>query len=108
MNKYIAIMDKPKNCEKCVFGRCAYSLPLSTRRKGYCCYLLPPERQMIHDFDYDAEVHIPKCPLKAIPERKPFVGVDAINAPFLDGRIDEALHEAAWLGWNACLDEIEK
>lgn len=98
MSKVVAVMDKPENCQKCVFGRCEYSLPLSTRRKGYCCMNLPPEQREVHDFDYDAEVHIPECPLKAIPERKPFKGEEAINAPFLDGRIDEALHEMAWLG----------
>lgn len=27
MNKVIAVMEKPKDCQNCVFGVCKYSLP---------------------------------------------------------------------------------
>lgn len=61
--KVIAIMDKPENCENCVFGVCKYSTPLSTGRKGYYCNLKEPKDITIEDFFYTDEVHLTNCPL---------------------------------------------
>ena len=66
MEKVIAIIDKPINCEDCVFGICKYSLPLTTHRKGYYCQLIEP--RTVEDFDYNEEVHLSNCPLKPIPK----------------------------------------
>lgn len=68
MSKVIAIMDKPTNCQKCVFGVCEYSLPLSMNRKGYCCQLISPEQRKVHDVEYGEDIHIPGCPLKELTE----------------------------------------
>lgn len=62
--KVIAIMDKPANCQACVFGVCKYSLPLTTRRKGYYCQLKEPKDRAVEDFDYNEEIHLSNCPLK--------------------------------------------
>lgn len=62
--KVIAIMNKPANCQVCVFGVCKYSLPLTTRRKGYYCQLKEPKARIVEDFDYNAEIHLSNCPLK--------------------------------------------
>lgn len=62
MSKVIAIIEKPKDCESCIFSNCMYSRPLSTYRKGYRCQLL--ENGEVEDFDYDEEVHLRNCPLR--------------------------------------------
>lgn len=64
MSKVIAIMDKPKNCQSCVFGVCKYSLPLSKRRQGYYCQLQEEQNRVVEDFEYGEEVHLHNCPMK--------------------------------------------
>ena len=94
MSKVIAIIDKPENCQKCWFSMCYYSLPLSTRRKGYSCRL--KVEKVVEDFDYDAEVHLQNCPLKHMPE-------------YREERYasDIGLRDSGFVdGWNACIDEI--
>lgn len=92
MSKVIAVMDRPKDCQKCWFSMCHYSLPLLTRRKGYSCRLKEPQDRVVEDFDYDEVVHLSNCPLKEIPER-------AYHENFCDGgRYDK--------GYNDCLDTI--
>lgn len=93
MSKVIAIMDKPKNCQECVFGICKYSLPLSIHRKAYYCQLKDPNGRVLEDFDYDAEVHLSNCPLREVPEKKSTEYNPARN-PYITE------------GYNACLDEI--
>jgi len=98
MQKVIAIIDKPSDCQNCVFSFCKYSLPLSTYRKGYCCTLQEPQNRVVEDFDYEAEVHLSNCPLREIPterEEKYASDVGLRDCGFIDG-------------WNACLDEIVK
>ena len=92
MSKVIAIMEKPKNCDYCVFGVCKYSTPLSTHRKGYYCKLKKPEERVVEDFDFKAEVHLSNCPLKEIPEK-------VHHENYCDaGRYDK--------GYNDCVDKI--
>lgn len=79
MSKVIAIMDKPKDCQKCVFGICQYSLPLSTRRKGYYCQLREPKDRVVEDFDYDEEVHLSNCPLREVPQKKTIHCIDTTH-----------------------------
>lgn len=62
--KVIAIMNKPTDCTTCVFGVCKYSLPSTTRRKGYYCMLKEPKDRVVEDFDYDEKIHLSNCPLK--------------------------------------------
>ena len=92
MSKVIAIIDRPENCQKCWFSMCYYSLPLSTRRKGYSCRL--KAEKVVEDFDYDAEVHLQNCPLKPIPEKKGYFNriFDNVNAYNK--------------GYDDCIDEI--
>ena len=93
--KVIAIIDKPKNCQECVFGICKYSLPLSTHRKAYYCQLKEPKGRVAEDFDYDEQVHLSNCPLKPIPSKKATIGKKSEN--------DILCMNA---GYNACIDEI--
>ena len=95
MEKVIAVLDKPENCQECVFGVCKYSLPLSLNRKGYYCKLLPRCKRAVQDFEYDADVHLDNCPLRKMPEKKQeevpvaYTHIGAYND-----------------GWNACIDAI--
>lgn len=66
MSKVIAIMDKPKSCDYCVFCNCKYSLPLTVNRAGYYCKL--SKDRVVEDFDFREEVHLSNCPLKEIPQ----------------------------------------
>lgn len=100
MNKVIAIMDKPQNCEKCVFGVCAYSLPCATHRKGYYCQLKKSQGRVVEDFDYDAEVHLSNCPLREVPEKKEV-------SPYGGHCMNQCCTKRE-LGWNACIDDILK
>lgn len=95
MSRVIAIMDKPENCQSCVFGACKYSLPLTKNIKGYYCQLLPPEQRVVQDFDYDADVHFDTCPLRPVPEKRE-------ADPAIDHDIDWGMAE----GWNDCIDAI--
>lgn len=70
MSKVIAIMDKPKDCQSCVFGICKYSTPLSTGRKGYYCQLKELQNRVVEHFGYDGDVHLHDCPLRPVPEKK--------------------------------------
>lgn len=91
MRKVIAIMNKPKNCEECIFGICKYSLPLSIHRKGYYCQLKEPKGRVAEDFDYYEEVHLSNCPLKELPEKQEDLPTNIYRE-----------------GWNACIDKILK
>lgn len=96
MSKVIAVIDRPENCQKCWFSMCYYSLPLSTRRKGYSCRIQDTNTRVVEDFDYDEEVHLKNCPLREVPqqrEEKMASDVGLRDCGFIDG-------------WNACLDEI--
>lgn len=93
MSKVIAIIDKPKDCQECVFGICKYSTRLTTRRKGYYCRLKKPKDRVVEEFDYDAEVHLSNCPLKEVPQKPDYPP------------INESSYVA---GYNACIDEILK
>ena len=94
MSKVIAVIEKPKDCEKCVFGICKYSLPLSTNRKGYYCQLKEPIQRVVEDFACNDVVHLNNCPLKPLPKKQ--------QVRFSGGQ------EMMALGWNACIEEIEK
>lgn len=59
--KVIAIMDRPEDCRRCVFGVCNYSTPLSTREEGYYCQLT--NDRTVYSFKFDEKVHIKNCPL---------------------------------------------
>lgn len=95
MSKVIAIIDRPKNCQKCWFSMCYYSLPLSTHRKGYSCRLKEPCDREVEDFDYDEEVHLSNCPLREVPQKTTTWRGKSTN--YQQGYRD---------GYNACIDEI--
>ena len=86
-------MEKPKNCQNCVFGVCRYSLPLSLHKKGYSCLL---NNGQTEEFNYDAEVHLKNCPLREVPQKE-----DKDRT-----RYDTDYNYA--LGYNDCIDEILK
>lgn len=96
MSKVIAIIDRPDNCQKCWFSACHYSLPLSTRRKGYSCRIQEPNKRVVEDFDYDAEVHLSNCPLKEVPQKQTIHCTDTTH------------HRHAKEGYNLCIDKILK
>lgn len=91
MSKVIAIMEKPEDCQECVFGVCKYSLPLSTYRKGYYCQLKKPEDRVVEDFDYEDNVNLHDCPLRELPEKQEDLPANIYRE-----------------GWNACIDRILK
>lgn len=96
MSKVIAIIDRPKDCQECVFGICKYSLPLSIHRKAYYCQLKEPKGRVAEDFDYDEEVHLSNCPLKEVPEKK--------NSIY---KYPSFSYGEGWdKGYNACIDKI--
>ena len=94
--KVIAVMDRPRNCQECIFGVCKYSHPFWSREnsstKGYYCQLLPPEQRVAQQFDYDSEVHLDNCPLVPVPEKR-------------DQRRALCWEHKMWMdGFNACID----
>lgn len=100
MSKAIAIIDRPENCQKCWFSACHYSLPLSTRRKGYSCRIQNYDNGVVvEDFDYEEEVHLKNCPLKPMPEKMQVCG----KYPQPDGIVPSYK-----FGYNACIDELLK
>ena len=99
MSKAIAIIDRPENCQKCWFSACHYSLPLSTRRKGYSCRIQNYDSGVgvvVEDFDYDEEVHLKNCPLREVPQKHTIHCIDTTH------------HRHVKQGWNACIDAILK
>lgn len=86
-DKVIAVMDKPINCQNCVWGICKYSFPLSIRRKGYTCQLKGIEDRIVDDFDYEADVHLEDCPLVSVEEHDKKIRDRAIE------EFAEKLHE---------------
>lgn len=78
-DKVIAVMNKPKDCENCVWGICKYSTPFSTYRKGYYCNLKKPEDITIEDFFYTDEVHLKNCPLVSAEEHDKEIRVKSID-----------------------------
>ena len=78
--KAILVVDMPKSCEECPL--------MAMDFKGYTVCVGNGERFVnINPFL--------NCPLKPMPERKPKDNSNEVNLGFE-------------LGWNACLEEIEK
>lgn len=70
---YIVNEEIPKHCNKCPFGMCKFSKPLSDRTHGYTCNLEVPEEghnktTMITDYEVDIEKP-DWCPLRTVPEK---------------------------------------
>ena len=99
MSKVIAIIEKPKNCQSCVFGICKYSLPLSEHIKGYYCQLLLPQQRVVQAFEYDADVHLDNCPLRPMPEKKDTICYENDNWYTVEEKTKNE-------GWNACIDAL--
>ena len=79
--KAILLIDKPESCTGCMLG--IYN------RKWFC---LATNK----DIDITDRYNIPKwCPLKPMPQNKVMTFSKNENVDYI-------------LGWNACLEEIEK
>lgn len=103
MDKVIAVMDKPIDCQHCVFSVCKYSLPLSTGRKGYYCQLHEPQDRVVEDFHYEEYVHLSNCPLyKATEENTP---TEHINYS-TDSSTGKEYEKGYEDGWNECRETI--
>jgi len=103
MSKVIAVMEKPTNCQKCVFSVCKYSLPLSTRRKGYCCQLHEPQDRVVEDFAFEEDVHLSNCPLyKATTENTPTEHITWQSDIPSSNEYKKGYED----GWNECLHTI--
>lgn len=96
-DKVIVVMDKPKNCENCVFGICKYSTPLSTGRKGYYCNLKEPKDITVEDFFYTDEVHLENCPSVSAEEHDKEIRNKAIKE-FVEKLYEasESVRPVAW------------
>lgn len=92
MSKSMLVMDTPKSCDRCNF----YD-------EDYCG--VPGCGEEVGDYIMSRPDW---CPLQEVPEKKPYNGEDGITGISLSRKVNEALHEAAALGWNACIDEILK
>ena len=99
MEKVIAIMDKPIDCQDCPFGMCKYSLPLTTNKVGYVCTL--HEDRVVKEFNYAEEIHLTNCPLKPIPKKKDICGTYN-NEYYANG----GMSPSEKIGYNTCIDEI--
>lgn len=97
MTKAVLVIDMPESCDMC---------PLFCNHYSDMCCRGANDRGI--NYPYPNDFKQDWCPLVPMPEKKPFTGVDAIKSPFLDKRIDEAIHETASLAWNACLDQITR
>lgn len=97
MSKAIAVIDKPNNCEECIWCRTRYSLPLTTRSKGLYCQLIEPQNRVVENFAYEAEVHLQNCPLREVPQK--ITSWKGKSTNYQQGHRD---------GYNACIDEILK
>ena len=91
MEKVIAIMNKPIDCQCCPFSICKYSLPLTTNKVGYVCSL--DEDRIVEEFDYLEEIHLKNCPLKPIPKED-------------NSWCDDEYYDGWTTGYNACLKKI--
>lgn len=98
MSKSMLVIDTPKCCEEC-------PLELDVAGKVGANICRGCEK---YSFNPDSKKKPDWCPLKEVPEKKLYNGVDGITGATLEGRIDKAVHEATALGWNACIDEILK
>lgn len=96
MSKAILFMDMPESCCYCRMAR------LVGKDEVMCSI----DRMSKRNYEDATKDRPDWCPLVPMPEKKPYVGTDAINSNFLSGRVNEALHEAAWLGWNACIGAL--
>ena len=111
MSKAILVVDMPKSCADCTFRTSLNEDHL------YCCATLPRI-----NIDPMTVKHIKehKCPLKPMPEKKE-VEVNKIEDIMQTGYSIEDIYTNKYvatirlatdklisLGWNACLEEIEK
>ena len=87
MSKSMLVIDTPECCGECKLSGTDVCRKWSRENAG----IVPPD-----------------CILKAVPEKKLYNGVDGITGVTLEDRTDKAIHEAAALGWNACIEEILK
>ncbi len=105
MSKVIAVIDKPKNCQECVFGACKFSHPFWSREKpntkGYYCQLLPPDKRNVQEFTYDGEVHLDNCPLVPMPEKMNICGI--YNAEYYAKGGKPPSYK---VGWNDCVKAL--
>ena len=98
---YIVNAEIPKHCNKCPFGMCKFSKPLSDRTHGYTCNLEVPKKghnKTTMITDYDSDIEKPDwCPLRPVPEKKEVCGKypqpDKIPASYK-------------IGYNQCIDDI--
>lgn len=103
MKKVIAVIDKPIDCQHCVFSVCKYSLPLSTRRKGYYCQLHELKDRVVEDFPYEEEVHLKNCPLyKATTENTPTEHIENSTSNSTGNEYKKGYDD----GWNDCRKTI--
>ncbi len=85
MSKAVLVMDMPKCC-----GECRLS------GTGAC-----------RKWNVKAAKGFPKdCPIRELPEKKIYNGVEGIIGFGIPERVGQAVDEAAALGWNACIDAI--
>lgn len=101
MSKACLVTDMPESCSKCKFMYEFYGV-----KKCHLLNILHNGGKAIISTKTLTTERKDCCPLVPMPDRKPYTGVDAIKAPFLGDRVDEALREAAYMGWNACIDAI--
>lgn len=107
---YIVNAEMPKFCNKCPFGFCKFSLPISDGTHGYTCNLELPERghsktTVITDCGVDVEKP-DWCPLRTVPEKKKEKYMLQRKDCF--GNIESYGEETDRIavGYNQCIDDI--
>lgn len=97
MSKAVLVIDMPERCIDCPCH--FYSEP---------CLICGVDVNTVEP-DKNGEIEDVKpdwCPLRPLPEKKEYKGIDGITAEKLKTRIYESNKESLALGWNACIDAI--
>lgn len=90
MSKAILILDMPRSCSKCQF-----LYEFNGTKKCQLMNVLYNGVSKVSQSRFTIERH-PKCPLKPLPEKKKL------------GKFTSVREDMKVIGWNACIDVIER
>ena len=95
MSKGIIVKDIPNSCMSCECRICFDG-------ESYC----GANRSYLDDWEFDLNIERPQwCPIKAIPERKQVDMFHEDRGVFAETPI---INIGMQMGWNACIDKIER
>jgi len=98
--KGVLVINMPESCSKCQFIYEYYGI-----KKCLLMNVLYKGKSELQQNNFTIYRH-EKCPLRELPEKKPYNGEEAVKGLSISERANKAIHEAAALSWNACIDAI--